>query len=225
VSETEQETAQEQEQPTVEPQPAEPAEQEEEEGELETTGVPGEGEGDSDGEGEPSESPPLSEKELEKRLKSLDSEAQRHANRVKQIMGDDAAMLVPCPLCETIIPGFVMPTPKTPERFPDVRAFMGDSQPRSLNSAPDTARCQVCDGYGMVASGSRVDNQAELVCTECKGAGWVGPRAEGAKLAAVRQATPVETNGGETAQAPGFEPPEAAKLRAQGYTLIPPVGV
>jgi hypothetical protein len=166
----------------------------------------------------------LSEKQLEARLKRLDKASQTWRERVGTIMEDDAAMLMPCPLCEQIIPGFVMPTPATPERFPAVRTFMGDAEPQEWQQDPNTRTCQTCDGMGEVKTGSKVQSQTTLVCTDCGGKGWQGARPAVATSGPMAAVVTPEQNGADTPKPQGPEPPEAAKLRALGYTLIQPVG-
>src|SRR5947207_1678894 len=47
-----------------------------------------------------------SERDMEKALASLDREAERHFNRIGEIMGEDRDGLVPCELCLPRIPGY-----------------------------------------------------------------------------------------------------------------------
>ena len=123
--------------PVPSPAPSEPSEEEQaEEEEHETPAAPE----------EPAEEQPqgLSEKELERGLAKLEREAERHFNRVREVMGEEAAMLQECPLCDPLIPGLIMPSPQLPDRFPAVRAFIGDREPE--NWQPDTHRhrCAPC---------------------------------------------------------------------------------
>lgn len=173
--------------------------------------------------GEPSPPEGLSEKELNRALDKLDREAKRHHERVAAIMGSDIEMLLDCPLCDALTPGKVMPSPQTPERFPAVREFMGDAQPEAWNEAQDAHRCEVCNGLGMVATGSRVSGQERLTCTECTGRGWVGSRADRAVLPVPTPAAIVEGNGQSVPTPPSSDPPEVAALKRQGYVVIEPV--
>jgi hypothetical protein len=173
---------------------------------------------------EPEQPQALSEKDMEQRLKRLDRSSKVWRERVGTILEGDAAMLVPCPLCEPLIPGFVMPTPQTPERFPSVRTFMGDAQPVEWQQDPNTRTCLTCAGYGVVETGSHVESQERLPCTDCGGKGWQGTRAPVAVTGPMAPAPAPEANGDAKPTPVGPEPPEAAKLRAMGYTLIQPVG-
>ncbi len=200
-------------------QPAEETEAEEaaasEEGEAQ------EGESVEGAAGSP---PALSQKQLEKALDKLDREAERHAKRVVEIMGEDVGMLLDCPMCDPLTPGKIMPTPQTPDRFPAVREFMGDAQPVEWQQDPNTRTCMTCAGYGVVETGSRVEGQERLACTDCGGKGWQGTRAPVAVTGPMAPQPVPESNGPAQKFSIEAEPPEAAALRAQGYTLIPPVG-
>ena len=213
------EETQEQDGPAPDSAPAsEPAEEEEaaEGGELEPE--PGQEQAS------PPEPQALSQKQMEKALDKLDREATRHRSRVEEIMGEDVAMLLPCPLCDPLTPGQIMPTPATPERFPAVREFLGDAPARELQADPQAHRCETCGGWGMVDTGSRVQGQSELPCKTCNGMGWVGERSATPYVQPVVAAQVAEANGEGQPTPITSEPPEAARLRAMGFTLIPPVG-
>jgi hypothetical protein len=176
------------------------------------------------GEAEPEQPQGLSEKDLEKTFSKLDREAQRHKGRIEEIMGEDAAMLVACVLCEPLMPGFVMPTPATPERFPAVRAFMGDAEPQEWQQDPNTRTCQTCDGMGEVKTGSKVQSQTTLVCTACGGKGWQGQRPAVAATGPMAAVPSPEANGQRETAPPTIDPPDVAELKRRGYTVIDPVG-
>lgn len=176
---------------------------------------------DGDDEPEP-QAQALSQKEIEKRLNALQRESERHAKRVAEIMGDDRGMLLDCPLCDSIIPGYVMPTPQTPARFPAVREFMGDTPKRELREDPDATRCEVCDGWGVLDTASRVQGQVELVCKTCNGRGWVGPRAQAQPVHGFASTTEATPANGEAPPLQVADSPEVAALKAQGYIIIDP---
>src|SRR5690348_11977442 len=93
MSEVEHEHQGDEPEPTQEP---EPAEHEEEEAEPEQEPEP-----------EPEPEPQgMGEKELGKMFERLDNEAERHWKRLQEIIGADAAMLVPCELCSKPMAGF-----------------------------------------------------------------------------------------------------------------------
>jgi hypothetical protein len=171
---------------------------------------------------EPEQPQAMSEKDIEAAFRKLDREADRHRKRVSEIMGDEFGVLLACPLCDAVNPGYVLPTPDVPQRFPAVREFMGDSQPRELKHDQNISRCQVCDGWGTVESGSRVQGQTELACTECGGKGWLGQRAG---LATLPLGVPLPVGNGlqdVTVSEAGGDSPEVAALKAQGYIVLDP---
>src|SRR5439155_20055471 len=61
----------------------------------------------------PAEEPPapqgLSDKERERQQTALDKEAKRHTARVAELLGDDAADAILCPLCDPQLQGFLYP--------------------------------------------------------------------------------------------------------------------
>lgn len=218
-------------------EPQEPGEQPEPEtgedgteGPQEPTQAPGEGDGPVEGD-EPTEAPseppvqrtgPSSEKEIEKVFDRLGKEVKRHRDRVSEIMADDATLLLPCPLCDPLIPGFIMPTPDVPERFPAVREFMGESPEPELPADPRSTRCEVCDGFGRVATGSRTEAHKAMVCEACRGMGAVGPRFKEAVPIVSPVAPLPAANGPAFAPTAEPEPPEVAAVKAMGYQVIPP---
>jgi hypothetical protein len=167
-SEPQQETAPE---PTEEPvEPSDPAEEQVDEAE------PGEAE-------EPAEEPAAqaptgpSMEEIEKVLTKLSTSANTWRRRVAELLGDEAENLVPCELCEPDIPGFHWPAELLQPRD-DLHAHLLDVL--RTPDAPDymqasfVRRCDACDGWGRVISGSRVAGKGEVSCIRCKGKGFLG---------------------------------------------------
>lgn len=200
------------------------------EGPQEPTEAPGEGGGPVEGD-EPAEAPPeapvqrtgpSSEKEIEKVFDRLGKEAKRHRDRLSEIMEDDATLLLACPLCDPLIPGFIMPTPDVPERFPAVREFMGESPEPELPADPRSRRCEVCDGFGRVATGSRTEAHKAMVCEECKGMGAVGPRFEQPQPVAALPTANTDRSDLPMVIPNVTDPPEVAAVKAMGYQVIPP---
>jgi hypothetical protein len=175
-------------------------------------------------EAEPEQPQGLSQKQLEQALGKLEREAERHAKRVGEIMGDEIELLLACPLCDPLTPGKIMPTPATPERFPAVRAFMGDAEPQEWQQDPNTRTCQTCAGMGEVKTGSKVQSQTTLVCTDCGGKGWQGQRPAVASTGPMAASPLPDVNGREDRPAPTIDPPDVAELKRRGYTVIDPVG-
>jgi len=124
--------------------------------------------------------------------KKLDQSATTWRNRVSDLLGEEAQMLVPCELCDPLIPGFHWP-PEVEQPRDDLHAHLLDvlrtpSAPE-YQQAQHVRRCQLCDGWGRVLSGSRVAGKGEVACQMCKGQGFVGD----ASLPS--QATAPPTNG------------------------------
>ena len=164
----------------------------------------------------------LSEKEIEKRNQALDKEAIRHAKRVAEIVGDDIAALVPCELCAPIIPGFHF-TFVPDEQRAAVMLALGLSSVGQYEKDRHSDACGDCNGWGVVATGSKVQGQEALTCMNCQGRGWMGDRA--APIAPVVPAPP----NGETEPAtvqPVPQSPEVAEAirvaKAAGVIVIEP---
>src|SRR5438067_5296911 len=119
----------------------------------------------------------MSLEELEKVRSKLDRSATTWRNRVSELLGEDAQMLVPCELCDPTIPGFHWP-PDLEQPRDDLHAHLLDvlRTPDSpdYNQAQHVRRCQLCDGWGVVLSGSRVAGKGQVKCQMCKGNGFVG---------------------------------------------------
>src|SRR5256714_1040439 len=107
----------------------------------------------------------MSIEELEKVRKKLDTSATTWRNRVSDLLGEEAQMLVPCELCDPLIPGFHWP-PELEQPRDDLHAHLLDvlrtpSAPE-YQQAQHVRRCQLCDGWGRVLSGSRVAGKGEV---------------------------------------------------------------
>lgn len=125
----------------------------------------------------PEEALGMTERELEELQKKLERSATTWRNRVSELLGETAQMLVPCELCDPMIPGFHWPV--------DVQAAGSDVQARLLDvlknpaapefqSARHVRQCGDCGGWGQVLSGSRVAGKERVVCPTCKGQGFQG---------------------------------------------------
>src|SRR5689334_9475015 len=143
-----------------ETQPPEPIEEPEQE--PETPSEPDEEEEEQEGTPEPQEPEEtpeeqpqgLSEKELEAGRKKLEREQERHANRVSEIMGDEAVHLERCPLCSDFVDGWVFPQIPPEEIVQKVRVFIGMPDLSNYQQAKDARQCPDCAGLGVVLSGS-----------------------------------------------------------------------
>ena len=118
-----------------------------------------------------------SPEELERMSKALDKEATRHANRLSEIMGDAAQILVPCELCDAQTAGFHLPVEHLhPESDLDARLLDVLKTPGEppYRQAPNARECGTCGGYGKVLSGSKVAGRERVQCPTCGGNGYQG---------------------------------------------------
>lgn len=113
----------------------------------------------------------------------------------------------------------------------EIGALIGQRAPSQLKPDPHSAVCSTCDGEGFVGTGSKVHGQDALPCVACKGMGWIAtddarragllPPANGPTQAT----TPLSPNDAAMQPTNPNDPPEVAKLRAQGYFVMAPVEV
>jgi hypothetical protein len=144
----------------------------------------------------------FSEREKEAGRKRIERAVSKMVTTLQQVLADEAEFLQPCPRCADDFPGLIW-NPEVKQVLPQVRAAvmvsMGENPDPTLKQDPRASTCDRCDGYGKVSTGSKVARQDKLECEECKGRGWVGPRA--ATLPAAGTAvqsidfTPAEQNG------------------------------
>lgn len=117
-----------------------------------------------------------SEKRMRQAGEKLDRESERHWNRIKEIMGDDANALVPCELCFVKTPGFRWDAAPNEETAARVRVAIG--LPDVSNYAPSATErmCDDCRGLGKVRTGSQVQSRETIKCDACNGKGYVESR-------------------------------------------------
>ena len=142
------------------------------------------------------------ERKAEAGRKRIDRNVANLVKALQEVLADEAQFLQPCPRCADDFPGLIW-QPGVKGVLPETRAAvmisMGEDPDPTLNQDPRANRCGVCDGWGKVATGSRVARMDKMDCQECNGRGWVGPRSAG--LAQEQQAaTPAlysvaDTNG------------------------------
>lgn len=118
----------------------------------------------------------LSDKEIEKITQRLEGEATRHANRVTEIMGEAALYLVPCELCETVIPGFRYPQIPDGDPREPLYALLAQGDTAQLVQDADAERCDRCAGHGETLTGSLNPIAQTIPCRKCKGKGWTSPQ-------------------------------------------------
>jgi hypothetical protein len=177
---------------------------------------------------QPEASAAIDQKVIDRVFAQLDNEAARHAKRLGEIMDEEAQKLKLCPTCGPVdgmphLVGFVLDGPLHPEAVARMRTALGLNDETNVKPDPYSHRCATCDGWGVVQTGSHVPNLEVRSCDDCSGQGFV-------LLNAPKEPAPfVPMNGTETAApiappaALGPEPPEAASLRARGWSVIPPM--
>lgn len=167
---------------------------------------------------------------LEERGKRFDTLSKHVAKRTGEILGEDATMATECPLCSYYgMPGWV-PTVAPPEELQSALLhYAGLRAPSDYAKDGYSSACAKCNGLGEVLTGSQVVGQERLPCYDCQGKGWlaVGPerqavfgaRPNGATVTA--QPLPVMDQAMQPEAVP--EDPDAKRLRAEGYLVVPPI--
>jgi hypothetical protein len=150
----------------------------------------------------------MSERELDEGVRRLEKEAMRHANRVSEIMGEDAQLLEPCELCAPAIPGFRWPGEVPEEQRQAVLAAIGLGTDADYAEDPEAETCALCRGHGETLTGSQVPEQRTRPCPACGAKGWT-TEAERNTWASTQQAKQVAT---ELGQRPAAEVPAGASL-------------
>ena len=163
----------------------------------------------------------LTEKQIEARFSKLDSENQRHAKRIGEILEEDANDLLQCPLCSSFIAGFILNAPVADEPRAATLGFLGVENAAELEHAADKGECPECKGSGRVVTGSKVHGYDVLDCATCDGFGYVlttGDRPQA-------PAAPIVNGGGEPELRP-VNPDMDRRIRELhdlGYTIVPPM--
>jgi hypothetical protein len=123
---------------------------------------------------EPAEEPTgaLSEREVQTAMDKLAREDTRHANRISEIMGEDAQVLVKCELCAPSLSGFRFPVEPDEETKDAVRRAIGDLAAADYKASPDYYECDACGGLGRVLSGSKQADFRTVACVPCNGRGY-----------------------------------------------------
>ena|SRR5690348_5247793 len=126
----------------------------------------------------PDETAMFNEKEAEKGRKRIERAVTSMVNTLRDVLAGEAEYLEPCPRCKDDFPGLVW-NPSVKQVLPETRAAvmisMGENPDPVYKPDPRASRCPTCDGWGKVATGSRVHRLEALDCEECKGRGTIGP--------------------------------------------------
>lgn len=120
----------------------------------------------------------LSPRELAAQQDKLDKERTRHANRVSEILGEAANDLLPCPICDPELGGFLYEATLTHPRD-DVHArlltVLTEPVGPEYKQDPQKRQCDVCDGWGELLTGSKRAQQEKVACSTCRGSGFYPP--------------------------------------------------
>jgi hypothetical protein len=136
------------------------------------------------------------EADIANAMRLLGKEADRHAKRVGELMGEDANALVVCELCDPRIPGFRFPLVPDEETRERVKLAIGMADLSRLKPDGYSRQCDACEGEGRVRTFSHVNGQDAVKCLRCKGRGWipVGPEREAGGPQAAAEVLPAGDN-------------------------------
>lgn len=142
----------------------------------------------------------MGEKEIEAMHKKLGTARNAYVKKLEGILGDEIQMLEMCPRCiGDGIAGFIFPPqlhPVDDETRTAVLASIGETPADATERDPFSRRCEICDGSGVVLTGSKRNAEKVIVCLECKGRGWVAVGDE-RRVAQQAVAVPQPSNGVE----------------------------
>lgn len=182
----------------------------------------------------PAASVEAQKKQQDKDREKLDRENERHDKRVREIMGEDAAYLVNCPLCGDVSTGFLMVQEEgviSEDHLSKLKELLGIGLPSQLRPHPTAHKCETCDGEGECSSGSKRAGFDVIQCPTCNGKGWEGLGVSAAAIAPTNgSAEPAAVTGPTvyTTDLPvdTFEDdPQVAALRERGFMVIPPMNI
>jgi hypothetical protein len=134
------------------------------------------------------EPPPVTEATFRKLGESIAKEDARHEKRLREIYGDLWGERDTCPLC--LQEGFVIPAEPgqfDPEQRDAVLSVMGEGGPTEAATHQSKVRCEQCDGWGQLYTGSRNEAYKYDACLFCNGSGTVDK-----SVLASAQAQPLE---------------------------------
>jgi hypothetical protein len=117
-----------------------------------------------------------SEKLMLKSMKSLEREAERHANRIREIVGPDANDLLMCPLCPPNFGGWRFDVAPSEDATRATRIAIGLPDMSNYAMSATERPCDDCRGLGKVRTGSVVPGRETTTCDACGGKGYVATR-------------------------------------------------
>lgn len=161
-------------------------------GEPEPSDEEGEAE-EQDEQPEPA-SEPVEPPSSETVMRALEKEHGRHEKALRRIMGEGFDGYDDCPVCMSM--GYVFGSP--------------------LAADETVEACPTCKGFGLLRTPSLVEQHTAKQCMNCLGNGYV------TKTPAPVEGIPTSPAvAGAVPLAPAADP-EIERLRAQGYTVLPP---
>lgn len=120
--------------------------------------------------------PQLTDKEREQQQKNLDREAKRHSEKVESLLGAETDSIIVCPFCDPQLQGYLweesLQHPRDEMQAALFGALTAPPHPE-YQDAPHAHRCQDCDGYGVVNSGSRKPGNETISCPTCRALGYI----------------------------------------------------
>lgn len=206
--------------PTDVPEPDQPTTEERDEEEAAEAEEPSE---------EPVEAPEAhgpTQEEWEKRFQTAEARFRTYTAAVTKIWEEDAVHLMAFPLDAGAPTGFIDVRNKgrvEDETKGAVLAFLGFDGETGMKEDPHSHVCEECDGWGLVATGSKVANQDTRRCDGCRGVGYVLDTAPVAGTNGQNVHLELPEHGQLVPAATGVESPEVESLRLRGYTIIPPM--
>ena len=127
---------------------------------------------------EPLEAAGPTPEEWEDRFKTIRARFNTYTRAVGKVLEEDATDLLPCPLCEGAVPGFVNGHDAgrvADETVGAVQAFIGYEAPAALLTSDLNERCTNCGGHGELDTKSLNPKFLTRVCEQCHGFGYRGP--------------------------------------------------
>lgn len=160
--------------------------------------------------------------EIEAIYKDAASLKKHVATRVGKIMGDDATAMIECPACSDFLPGWLF-HPSVQPLEDDVKAalyhLLGQHAPGDYKPHPAFAKCDACNGLGVVSTGSQRAGAETVGCPSCAELGYTQNLSAQIKPANGAEPAPVPIVTGPT-QIPDEMTPEAAAAQRQGYIVF-----
>jgi hypothetical protein len=178
---------------------------------------------------EPEETPEAhgpTQEEWEARFTYADRTFSTYAKKVEAKWAEDAVHLVRFNLDPAAPPGYL--DMRNKGRVEDdtkaaALGFLGFDTESGMKEDPYSHVCEVCEGWGLVVTGSKVPNQDTRRCDDCRGVGYVLDAAPTTSTNGQNATLEVPEHGTRVPTAVGVESPEVESLRLRGYTIIPPM--